>query len=61
MCDGTFPHVSSAQRRGMWNFGRTWVTSLGRTRCRVLLPATASFPRVGEPLCGGTCSRAVGG
>ena len=40
---------------------RTWVTSLGRTRCRVLLVATAPFPHVGEPLCGGTCSRAVGG
>ena len=44
----------------MWDFGRTWVTSLGRTRCRVLLAATAPFPHVGEPLCGGTCSRAVG-
>ena len=26
-----------------------------------LLAATAPFPHVGEPLCGGTCSRAVGG
>ena len=33
---------------------------LGRTCCRVLLAATAPFPHVGEPLCGGTCSRAVG-
>ena len=45
----------------MWDFGRTWVTSLGRTRRRVLLAVTAPFPHVGEPLCGGTCSRAVGG
>ena len=27
----------------------------------VLLAATAPFSHVGEPLCGGTCSRAVGG
>ena len=40
---------------------KTSVTSLARTRCRVLLAATAPFPHVGEPLCGGTCSRAVGG
>ena len=49
----------------MGDFGRTWVTSLGRTRCRVLLAATAPFPHVGEPLGKtpqrGTCSRAVGG
>ena len=38
-----------------------WVTSLGKTRRRVLLPATAPFPHGGEPLCWGTCSRAVGG
>ena len=45
----------------MCNFGGTWVTSLGRTRSRVLLAATAPFLHVGEPLRGGTCNRAVGG
>ena len=29
--------------------------------CRVLLAATAPFPSVGQPLCGGTSSRAVRG
>ena len=37
------------------------VTSVGRTRGKVMLAATAPFPHVGEPLCGGTCSRALGG
>ena len=36
------------------------MTSLPRTRCRVLLAATAPFPHVGELLCGGTCSKASG-
>ena len=61
MCYWTLPHVSSARRRGIRDFGRTWVTYLGRTRCRVLLAATAPFFNVGDPLCGGTCNRAVGG
>ena len=45
----------------MLDLGRTWVTSLGRTRCRLLLEATVPFPHAGEPLCGGTGSGAVGG
>ena len=54
MCDGTMPDVSSARGTEVLVFGRTWVTSVGRTRSRVLLAATAPFPHVGKPLCGGT-------
>ena len=46
MCDGPSP-----------THHPPWVTSLGRTRCRVLLAVTALLPHLQEPLCG---ARAVG-
>ena len=57
MCDGTLPQVSAARRSGMCDFGPTWVTSLGRTRSRVLLAATRPSPMAGSRFVG---ARVVG-